>query len=209
MPEIASIYDAWHFQPVVQNKENLALYIGTKWQYYICEYQNPIIPGDQTVVDLIPTATPAITQIAGLGAVAAQLVTIMQMDPDDFIQARFEPLDYVAGQVWEAGGQQLQKAKNIHSDITPMTRQWDPYLASSTFFVYGINHDMRLGVRNIMANPIYRARFQFWGCRMIISKHPDYEKATGRLKVDLELGIKEVVRDTIGPVRFVPAEGRG
>lgn len=210
MPELGSIYDAWHFQPVVKVGENLCIYTGGKWQPHICQYQVPIAPGRPTIVDLVATsAVPAPANIPANGTLNKQIVTIMQLDSNEFTQMRFEPLDYVEGAVWELAGQQLHKSKNIHSRVTPTTRVWDPFLASSTFFVLGSNKDMNLEVYNPMGYAQWQARFIFWGCRMLVELHPDYVKAPDRIKALIEAGDKKTIADVIGPITRVPAEGRG
>lgn len=212
MPELASIYDAWYFQPAHKIKDSIGIWTGNKWQYYICDYLNQIAPSRSTLVDMVAVITagaPATTTLAANGTLQKSVVNILQLDADEFTMMRYEPLDLVEGAMWELGGQQLHKSKNVFSRCGPNTREWDPFLTSTTFWVLGSNHDVNLEVFNPLGYALPQARFLFWGCRMKVALNQAYQDARGEVKARLERGELKTVKEVLGPTTFVPAEGRG
>lgn len=205
MPVLSGIYDSDYIQPAAKIKENLSILSLSKWAHYRIDYQEPIAPGPASIVDMVVQA--AATSIAANGTIAKRVVTILQVNDSEFLHVRYEPIDNVEGLVWEQAGQQKSSSRNIHSRVDKMTRNWDPFLSSTTFFVLGLNRDMNLECRNPMGYAVPAARFQFFGIRYILSllnmagvPVPDQTK--------LANGEIDAVRKYIGTTTWVPAEGR-
>jgi len=218
---MSSIFDSYYIQPVARIKENISIWTLGKWEHYIIEYQNEIAPGPASTVDMLVQA--GVTVLAANATLAKRVVTILQLNDLEFLHVRWEPIDNVEGLIWEQSGQQMNSARNIHSRVDFLTRNRDPHLATTTFFILGQNRDMNLEVRNPMRYPIAAARFVFWGNRMILSPL-DIDAAIAKAptptptpltkadiaatKALLSKGDMATIRRIIGSTTFVPAEGR-
>ncbi|MDD5539704.1 MAG: hypothetical protein PHG61_03330 [Candidatus Marinimicrobia bacterium] len=206
MPLLSGIYDSNRIQPIVKIKQNLSIWTLGKWQHYVCLYQNAIVPGPASTVEMVSIS--GATAIAANGTIQKQLVQTLQLNDYEFLHVRFEPLDNVEGLIWELAGQQVNGSRRIHSRVDRYTKYWDPTFASTTFFILGLNRDMNLEVRNPMGYALYQARFIFWGNRMILEPHPAYNGINTAERKNLEMGDIATVRNLIGDTTWVPAEGR-
>ena len=205
MPVLSGIYDSAPIQPVAKIKENLAIWSGGRWGFYQIEHQDSIAPGPASTVDMVMQA--GVTTIAANGTIQKRLVTILLLNDYELLHVRFEPLDNVEGIVWELAGQQKMSSRNIHSRVDRQTRELDPYLSSTTLFILGSKKDVNLECRNPNAYALPAARFVFWGDRNIISDI-DLSQVPSPIKARLAMGDVKAVRDVIGPVTWVTAEGR-
>jgi len=204
MTTLSGIYDSAPMQPIAKIKDNLSIWTLGKWQHFRVDYLEPLAPGPAMVVDTV--ASNGATSIAANGTINHQIVTILQLNDSEFLHIRFRPLDPVEGLIWEQAGQQKFAARNVHTRVDMSVSDLDPYWATTTFFVFGINRDMNLETRNPPGYALPQARFQFWGNRMILTQHPKSNDAAVQRK--LEQGDLEVVRATIGVTTWLPAEGR-
>jgi len=118
------------------------------------------------IVEMV-TATGNNT-IAANGQIARALVGILQLAEHEFLHLRWEPLDDVEGILWELSSQARFNARSVHSRVTLFTHVRDPYLATTTFFILGMNRDMNLQVQNPL--PVFQpvARFVFFGYRYLL-----------------------------------------
>lgn len=205
MPTLSGIYDSAEIQPVAKIKDNMSIWSLGKWNHYMIEHQEPISPGPASIVDMVAQA--GATTLAANGTIQKRIVTILQLNDYEFLQVRFEPIDNVEGVIWELSGQQSHASRNIHSRVDRNTRKWDPTMASTTFFILGLNRDMNLEARNPMGYALPAARFQFWGVRNILSAW-DLSLFSAQQKTKLAAGDRETVRNLIGPTCWLPAEGR-
>jgi len=206
MPPLSSIYDSDYIQPVARIKENISIFTLGKWEHYIIDYQEVINPGPASTVDML-TQAPVTTVLAAGATRAKSVVTILQLNALEFLHVRWEPLDNVEGLIWEPSGEQKNASRNIHSRVDLLTRNRDPHLATTTFFILGVNRDMNLEVRNPMRYPIAAARFVFWGNRGILSPW-DFTSVSAEDKVLLSRGDMATIKRIIGTTTFVPVQGR-
>jgi len=208
-PQLSGIYDSAWVQPVAKIQENLAIWTMGAWQYYTIVYQEPIPPGPASTVEMV-VASGATTLLAN-ATISKQIVTILQLADGELLQVRFRPLDNVEAVIWEQAGQQKFSSRNIHARVDRTTEEYDPHYSTTTFFILGINRDMALEVRNPMGYATAVARVMFWGIRNIIrpfnfnlaGKHP-----TPQDLENLRMGNVVSVRNLVGPVTWLPAEGR-
>lgn len=210
MGALSGIYDSDWIQPVARIKENLSVWTFGKWAHFIVEYCEPIPPGPASTVDMIVQA--GVTTLAAGGTIAKRVVTILQLSENEMLHLRWEPLDNIEGVLWEQSGTAKFNSNNIQSRVNRLTRDWDPHLVSTTFWIMGYNRDMNLEVRNPMQYAIPTARFLFWGYRMVLKPWifdhiPDDIRGRERLK--LFDGDLEAVKKWIGATTWLPAEGRG
>ena len=202
MAEVRSIYDGEELSPIAKIKQNLAIWTTGQWAYYMIDYQEPIPASPASIVDVVLAAGAVV--IAANGTVAKQIITALQLNSAEMLHARWEPLDPVEGVLWELAGQQRLATKNITSRVDMFTRLWDPNLSTTTFFVLGKNRDMNLEARNPLAVPQPTARFQFFGHRYVLAEM----NIKGMDEAKLKVGDPDYVARTIGPVTWLPAEGR-
>jgi len=206
MSEISGIYDSSVISPVAKVKQNLAIMTHTRYEYYQIDYLEPIPPGPANIVDAVTASGN--TSIAAGGTIQKQIVTILQVNHLELLHLRFKVLDAgIEAVIWELSGQQKFKSKNLHCRIDQDADRCDPTFSGTTFFVLGIDRDMNLEVRNSMGYAAPMARVMFWGFRYMLrpivsEQHSDYN--------NLSQGDPEAIRRAnIGPVTFLPAEGRG
>jgi len=166
--EVANIYDPGPISPVAQIKENLSIWTLQKWQHYRIEKCEPLPLSRPMIVEAI-TASGATTLAASTAAVVGTiqkfLVTFLQVQADDLVHLRWQPLDDVEGVLWEPSGTGRYTSLSVQARVSLMTALRDPYAATSTFFVMGRDRDMNLEVRNPNPVAIASARFAFWGYR--------------------------------------------
>lgn len=205
MPELSGVYDSGPIQPVCKIKENLAIYSGGIWNFYRTDYIEPIPRSAPTIVETITAA--GLTNLAANGILAKRLVTILQVNDNEFLHLRWKPLDYVEGVLWEQAGQAKFNSRNIQARVDPLTQEDDPYLATTTFWILGLNRDINLEVRNPLQVAISIARFAFWGYRHILSAI-DLTKVRAEDKAEMIMGNESVVKKYVGTCTWLPAEGK-
>ncbi len=211
MPQLSGIYDSFSVQPVARIKQNLAIWTLGQWAYYRIEYQEGIPPGPASTVDMVAVA--GLATLAAAGTIVKQIVPALQLNKNEFMHLRWEPLDNVEGVLWELGGQARLNTRRIQCRVDRNTWLRDPAYATTTFWILGIERDMNLEVRNPMAMATPFARFIFWGWRYILSELKPQNMSSdpriaGQEMLALQHGDLAMVEKKIGPVTWLPAEGR-
>ena len=215
MPQLSGIYDSAPIQPICKIGENLSILSGRKYGHYRAKYIEPIPAGPASTIDMVANAG-TITAIAANATIQRLVVATLQLNEGEFLHLRWEPIENVEGLLWELAGTQKFGSRSIHARTDRLTRQRDPNMSSTTFWILGSNHDMQLEVRNPMAYAMPMARFIFWGYRYVLepltflqgNRTPDKYKSDlaklSRCVTDDELA---TVREYVGTTTFVPAEG--
>jgi len=204
MSQISGIYDSGVISPVAKIKENLAVRTQGQWEYFQIDYIEPIPPTPDSTVELITTS--GATNLAAGGTITKQLYTVIQSTNSELLHLRFMPLDYgMEVLIWELAGQAKFKTRNIHARVDYNSYLLDPTFNMTTFFVLGRN-DANIELRNASTAVIPMARLKFWGFRynlrsLVSENHPQWNL--------LKQGDVDTVRQHIGPVTWVPAEGNG
>lgn len=166
MSEIANIYDNGPISPIARIKDNLSIFSENHWMHFNIDFMEPVPASTPMTVEMVTASGAAV--IAALGTIAKQVVALLQMNQNEMLHLRWEPLDDVEGLLWELAGQARFNPRGAHARVGPMTSMRDPYLATTTFFILGRDKDMNLEVRNPLAVAQSLARFVFFGYRYIL-----------------------------------------
>jgi len=203
MWEDYGIYNPGPIQPVVKFRENLGIWTQNGWEYYRAEYIEPMPRSAPLVADVVALA--GATGLAANATIQKQVVVALQLNDKELLQLRWEPLDNVEGVLWEQSGSGRFISRSAQARVDRGTSKYDPYLATTTFFVLGRDRDMNLEARNPMGVATPTARFAFWGYRYVLSA---LKPLDSRYAAAVQQGDLSAVKNQIGPVTWIPAEGR-
>jgi len=169
MSEVANIYDNGPISIIARIRENVAIWTEGQWQPYRIEFAEGIPPSRPMTVDLVQIA--GLLNIPANGTITPQMLAILQPANNELLHLRFKPIDDVEGLLWEQTSMTRWNPKGVRARVDLFTDAFDPYLASTTFFIIGSlgNKDMNLEVRNPNAIALPQARFAFWGYRYTLS----------------------------------------
>ena len=191
MSEIANIYDNGPISPIAKIKDNLSVWTSGQWSHYQILNMEPMPRSRPLTVD--PVALSGATFIAANGLIAQQLVAALQLQENDLLHLRWEPIDDVEGILWEQASIGRFVTRGAHSRVDVFTSLYDPYLCTTTFFILGQDRDINLQVQNPNAVALPQARFAFFGFRYKLDK---LDKAQGK-----------AIMDDNGRTTWLPAEG--
>ena len=171
MPELSGIYDSGPISPIVKIYENLGILTEGAYRYFNVYYIEPLPRSRPLMVDMV-----ALNNVANIGAYTqlnAQLILAIQPGGSDkmkeFLHLRWEPIDDVEGFLFELSNQGRFSARGVQASVTRFSRDQDPWLAATTFFVIGVNKDAQIAAFNPNAVALPRARFVFWGDRYLLT----------------------------------------
>jgi hypothetical protein len=192
MSEVGNIYDNGPISPIAKIKENLSIWTNQQWSHYRIDFIEGMPRSSPMMVEMV-TATGN-TSIAANGTIAKALVAILSLAELDFVHLRWEPLDDMEGVLWEQASKGRYVTRGTQARVTRFSSVQDPWLATTTFCILGMNRDMQLEVRN--PNPVImpQARFVFWGYRYVLSALTKDEGA------EIQAGRRATT--------WVPAEGK-
>ena len=193
MPMLSGIYDGGVIAPIAKIKENISIWTVGQWAHYRIEFIEPMPASSQSVTELVIVS--GATTIAANGQVAAQLVTFLQLNEMEFLHLRWECLDDVEGLLWEQSSVGRFVTRSLHSRVSLFTHTYDPYLATTTFFILGRDRDANIEAQNPNAVALPQARFVFFGYRYVLKA---VDEAT-----------KKGIEESRIPSTWLPAEGRG
>lgn len=207
MGELSGIYDSAFIQPVAKVKENLSIFTLNAWAHYRIEFEEPVPPTPASIVNMVTLPGSGITTLAAGGTINKLAVAALQLSNLELAHFRWEPLDNVEGVLWEKSGLLRFNTRGITARVDRNTRQWDPTLSTTTFWILGLNRDMNLEARNPMQRATPAARFIFWGFRYILSSldNPAWTDIQRKL---LAQGDLATVKLLCGPTTWLPAEGQ-
>ena len=191
MPTLSGIYDSDVIQPIARTKENLSIWTVGSWSHFRIQNMEPLPISSPMVAEMV--ALTGNVNLAAYGTIAQSVVVILQPRELEFLQLRWYPIDDVEGVLWEQSGQGRFVTRSVHARVSRFTRDYDPNLVMTQFFILGMNRDMNLEVRNPNPNILPLARFVFFGYRYMLFEH---DKATA---TEIEEGRKATT--------WIPAEG--
>ncbi len=168
--EVSGIYDNGPITPIAKVGENLGLWTGARYDPYRIAWIEGIPESSPYTVDMITVL--AAGPLAANTLSQKTVVTALQMDDKELLHARWEPVDYVEGLIWELASGPRYASKGGQARTSPFTHERDPWLATTTFFVLGLNKDANIGVYNPQMVATPQARFAFWGFRYILKVLP-------------------------------------
>lgn len=182
--EVANIYDNGPISPFARIKDNISVWSENQWLHWNINYMEPVPRSSPMMIDMV--AQSGATQIAANGIIAAIVVPALQMNKEELLHLRWEPIDDVEGVLWELPGHARFNPRGAHARVSLMTGVRDPYLATTTFYILGQNKDMNLEVRNPLPVVQFMARFVFFGYRYLLDElktepaHSTYLPAMGK-----------------------------
>jgi len=145
--EISGIYDNGPISPVAKIHENLGILTEGAYRYFNINYIEGLPRSRPFIIDMV-----ALNNAANIGAYAqlnAQVVTAISPGGSDkvkeFLHLRWEPLDDVEGFLFELNNQGRYSAAGVFASVTRFSRDQDPFLAATTFFVMGVDKDATIG----------------------------------------------------------------
>lgn len=204
MPAISGIYDSDRIQPVARMKDNVSILSSGKYQHYMVDYVEPLAPSPAFILEAVSAS--GATTLAALATIQKRVETVLQLNDNEFLQVRFQPLDNIEVIIWEQGGQQKFASRNVQTRINRNTVTYDAYMAMSQFFILGRDRDAQIEIRNPMNYATPSGRIQFWGFRYILKP---YNVAGASERSAIELGDEAKVRNFLGgQTLWIPAEGR-
>ncbi len=168
---VSRIYAPGPMQPIINIHEVLAIL--TQGAYRAVEVN---------YIESLPLSNPLYVNfgaIAAGGQIAKTIANILRLDDFNLLHLRMEPIDYVDVTVWELSGQTRFYTKNTVATVSPETRRYDPYLASTTFFIYGKDRDASFQINNNTGYNFTSSWVQFWGFRYLCTEIKS--RATGQL----------------------------
>jgi len=168
--QVANLYDNGPISPIAKIKENLSIWIGGDWHHYNINFIEGIPRSSPLTVEMVTTS--GATTIAANGTISKQLVAFLQLKDRELLHLRWEPIDDVEGVLWELSSVARFAARAVHARVSLFTAIRDPYLATTTFWILGMNRDMNLEVRNPNPVALPIARFVFFGYRYLLDELP-------------------------------------
>ncbi len=199
MPMLSGIYDGGVISPVAKIQENLSILTLGHYVHYRIRFIEGMPWNSQNVVEMVVAS--GATTIAANGTINQRIVAILQLNDNNLLHLRWQPLDDVEGILWEQAGTGRFVTRGVHSRVDLFTATRDPNLAITTFFILGKDRDMQLEVRNPRPVAQALARFVFFGYRYVLNPWKD-EGVKGQ---EVIKGIEE---GRI-PSTWLPAEGLG
>jgi len=181
-----NLYNQGPITPVCQIGEHLAIYSTTQYLGFQVDFIEPVPRSSQFVVDLVAEA--GVGFLAPSGAIAGQLLPELQVHSNELGHFRWFAIDDIEGQLWQLSNMARFAPRGGQAGINLFTPIFDPWLATTTFWVLGGlgDKDARIGCTNISGAIIGQARFGFFGYRYILKPeaqvHPNarYLPAQGR-----------------------------
>lgn len=170
MSEVANLYDNGPISPICRIHDNISVWADSKWLHFNVNYIEPVPRSRPFTVDLVLVS--GATVIAANGLVAQQAIVVLQMNLLELLQLRWSPLDDVEGALWEKANMARFNPRGGQARVSLFTPLYDPYLATTTFYILGQNRDITLGAWNPLpiAQPV--ARFAFFGYRYMVDELP-------------------------------------
>lgn len=235
MDILDSIYQPGPITPVCKIGERIGILTTGGYTYQSVNFIEGMPAGTPLIADIVALA--GLTVLIGSGnPVNKTLATIIQVNENEFLHLRVKPIDDVEITIWEPSGGARFNARGVQARITKETEKYDPFLASTTIFVYGLNQDVNFQVQNTMAYNLPAGRIAVWGYRYLLTPvdPSDSQLATvasmefdkgnfggasnkaawvksevSSLKAGLRIGDPTVGRTVFGgPVTYVPAQGQ-
>lgn len=169
--EVANIYDNGPISPVARINEHLGILTEGSYKYFKIDYMEPLPRSRPLMIDFVALTVSA--NIAAYTSLAARPVAALNPGGSDvqkeFLHFRWEPIDDVEGNLFQLNNMGRFSAAQVFATVTKFSRDTDPWLAGTTFFVIGVNKEATISAYNPNAVALLRARFVFWGYRYLVT----------------------------------------
>lgn len=168
---VDNLYSSGPMAPICQIEEHLAMWTEQRWAGFKVDWIEPIPRSSAFIANLIQP--PAVILAAG-GAVAGRLVPIIQASANELCHLRWFVIDDIEAQLWELANMARFAPRGGQSGVNLFTEAYDPWLATTTFWVLGGpgDKDARVGCVNISGAAIPQARVGFFGYRYLLTPEP-------------------------------------
>lgn len=197
MDFIDNLYSQGPIAPVCGIKQHLAVWSDNQWLGFEAALIEPIPRSSNFIVDLIAIALVGV--LAPTATVGSQLLPAIQVNGNELFHARMYVLDDIEAQLWQLGNVARFSPRGGQAGVNLFTPFYDPWLATTTFWVLGGlgDKDARVGCTNIGGAVLGQARVGFFGYRYRLK--PDFVK---------DKDGKDTAQRTIHPsARYLPAQG--
>lgn len=195
---VDNLYSQGPIAPVCQINEHLAIWSEARWIGFQAELIEPIPRSSNFIVDLIAIALVGV--LAPTATIASQLLPILQCNANELFHARWYVLDDIEGQLWQLSNMARFAPRGGQAGVNLFTPLYDPWLATTTFWVLGGlgDKDARVGCTNIGGAILGQARLGFFGYRYKLKpetkEYPSAEDPTIKVKIHPN-------------ARYLPAQG--
>ena len=172
MDFVDNLYSQGPIAPSCRIKEHLAIWSEARWIPFQAKLIEPIPRSSNFVVDLIVIS--GVGFLAPTAAVAAQLIPAIQVNSTELFHARMYVLDDIEAQLWQLTNMARFAPRGGQAGVNLFTPVYDPWLATTTFWVLGGagDKDARVGCTNIGGAVLGQARVGFFGYRYILEEEP-------------------------------------
>ena len=168
MSEVANLYDNGPISPIVKIKNNISVWTSGRWEHFSVKYIEPMPRSAPLVVE--PVALSGATTIGAYGTIQKQIMDVLELARNEMLHLRWYPIDDMEGILWEQSSQGRFSSRGATARVDLMTPRYDPWLATTTFWIMGENRDMNLEVRNPNPIALPQARFAFFGYRYLLEQ---------------------------------------
>lgn len=167
---IDNLYENGPITPVCQIKEHLAIWTeGGTYKGFQVDWIEPVPRSSTFIIDLV---TLLGTGPLGAGlTIQGQLVQALRVNSNELAHYRWFAIDDIEGQLWELPNMARFNPRGGQAGVNLFTPQYDPWLATTTFWVLGApgDKDARIGCTNISGAVLPQARLGFFGFRYILN----------------------------------------
>lgn len=167
MGTVANLYDSGPISPVARINDNIAVFTEAKYVPYRIKYIEGIPASSPFLVDMCVVANAGLP-IPANGQIAKSVVAVLQMNLLELLHLRWYPIDDVEGGLWQLSNMARFAPRGGQARVSLFTAEFDPWLATATFYIIGRDKDINIGVWNPQAVAQPTARFQFLGYRYIL-----------------------------------------
>jgi len=172
---VDNLYSQGPIAPICQIHEHLGVWSENRWMGFEAEYIEPVPRSSAFLIDLVDIVNQgAVGTLAAAAAIAGQLIPAVQVNANELFHARMFVLDDIEAQLWQLTNMARFAPRGGQSGVNLWTEQYDPMLATTTFWVLGGegDKDVRIGCTNISGAVLPQARIGFFGFRYILKKDP-------------------------------------
>lgn len=168
---VDNLYSQGPIAPICQIYEHLGVWSENRWMGFETQYIEPVPRSTAYIVDLL-----AIANVGGVGTLAAaatiagQLIAVAQVNAHELFHARMFVIDDIEAQLWQLTNMARFAPRGGQAGVNLWTEIYDPWLATTTFWVLGGegDKDARVGCTNISGAVLPQARMGFFGYRYIL-----------------------------------------
>ena len=168
---VDNLYNAGVMTPVCQIKEHLAIWTEQRWAGFLCDFIEPVPRSSAYIIDMLQLPGVTVTTLPAGGTIQGTLVAALQVNSNELAHYRWFVIDDIEGQLWELANMDRFAPRGGQAGVNLFTPLFDPWLASTTFWVLGGmgDKDARIGCTNLGGAVLPMARMGFFGYRYVVT----------------------------------------